>query len=63
MAAIRPTSNSTKPPSTPPSRALYQRLIAAGKSKMRAAGAAMRKRVHIAFGVFKHQHPYQPRSA
>jgi len=44
-------------------RALYQRLIAAGKSKMSAAGAAMRKLVHIAFGVFKHQCPYQPQSA
>jgi transposase len=44
-------------------RALYQRLIAAGKSKMSAAGAAMRKLVHIAFGVFKHQQPYQPQCA
>jgi transposase len=44
-------------------RALYERLIAAGKSKMSAAGAAMRKLVHIAFGVFKHQQPYQPQCA
>ena len=44
-------------------RALYQRLIAAGKSKMSAAAAAMRKLVQIAFGVFKHQRPYQPQSA
>ena len=42
--------------------ALYQRLIAAGKSKMSATGAAMRKLVQIAFGVFKHQRPYQPQS-
>ena len=44
-------------------RALYQRLIAAGKSKMSAAGAAMRKLVQIAFEVFKHHQPYQPQSA
>lgn len=44
-------------------RALYQRLIQAGKSKMSAAGAAMRKLVQIAFGVFKHQQPYQPQHA
>ena len=44
-------------------RALYQRLIAAGKPKMSAAAAAMRKLVQIAFGVFKHQQPYQPQSA
>ena len=44
-------------------RALYQRLIAAGKPKMSATAAAMRKLVQIAFGVFKHQRPYQPHSA
>lgn len=44
-------------------RALYQRLITAGKPKMSAAGAAMRKLVQIAFGVFKHQQPYRPQSA
>jgi transposase len=44
----------------PDIRALYQRLIAAGKAKMSAAAAAMRKLVHIAFGVFKHQQAYQP---
>jgi transposase len=44
-------------------RALYERLIATGKSKMSAVGAAMRKLVHIAFGVFKHRRPYQPQSA
>jgi transposase len=44
-------------------RALYQRLIAAGKPKMSAAGAAMRKLVQIAFGVFKHQQPYQTQTA
>jgi transposase len=44
-------------------RALYQRLITAGKPKMSAAGAAMRKLVQIAFGVFKHQQAYRPQSA
>jgi transposase len=47
----------------PDIRALYGRLVAAGKSKMSAAGAAMRKLVHIAFGVFKHQQPYRPQTA
>jgi transposase len=28
---------------------------------MSALGAAMRKLVHICFGVLKHQTPYQPR--
>jgi transposase len=43
-------------------RALYTRLLDAGKSKMSANGAAMRKLVQIAFGVFKHQQPYQPQT-
>jgi transposase len=44
-------------------RALYQRLITAGKPKLSVAGAAMRKLVQIAFGVFKHQQAYRPQSA
>jgi transposase len=44
-------------------RALYTRLLDAGKSKMSATGAVMRKLVQIAFGVFKHQQPYRPQSA
>ena len=40
-------------------RALYQRLRARGKSKMAAIGAAMRKLVHIAFGVVKNRQPFQ----
>lgn len=47
----------------PDIRAQYQRLLARGKSKMSALGAAMRKLVHICFGVLKHQTPYQPRCA
>jgi len=45
----------------PDVRALYQRLLARGKAKMAALCAAMRKLVHICFGVLKHQLPYQPR--
>lgn len=45
----------------PDIRAHYQRLLAQGKSKMSALGAAMRKLVHICFGVLKNQQPYQPR--
>ncbi|WP_017926216.1 IS110 family transposase [Thioalkalivibrio sp. HL-Eb18] len=42
-------------------RAQYQRLLRRGKAKMAAIGAAMRKLLHIAFGVLKSQQPYQPR--
>lgn len=41
-------------------RAQYERLIQRGKAPMAALGAAMRKLIHIAFGVLKHQTPYQP---
>lgn len=37
----------------------YQRLIKNGKTKMTAMVAAMRKLVHICFGVLKHQTPFQ----
>ena len=40
-------------------KALYERLLARGKSKMSAIGAAMRKLVHLCFGVLKTQQPYQ----
>lgn len=40
-------------------KALYERLLAKGKSKMSALGAAMRKLVHLCFGVLKTQRPYQ----
>lgn len=39
----------------------YERLLKNGKAKMSALCAAMRKLVHICFGVLKHQQPYQPR--
>ncbi|ETH93062.1 transposase [Bordetella pertussis STO1-CHOC-0019] len=44
-------------------RALYQRLLKAGKSKKAALGAAMRKQVHLCFGVLKNRIPYQPNYA
>ncbi len=34
---------------------LYERLISNGKTPMSALGAAMRKLIHICFGVIKHQ--------
>ena len=40
-------------------KALYERLLARGKSKMSALGAAMRKLVHLCFGVLNTQQPYQ----
>ena len=43
--------------------AQYKRLLGSGKSKMAAIGAAMRKLVHIAFGVIKHQTPFKPQIA
>ena len=43
----------------PDIQAQYQRLVRKGKSKMAALVAAMRKLVHICFGVVKHQTPYQ----
>ena len=46
----------------PDVKALYERLLAKGKSKMSALGAAMRKLVHICFGVLKHQTEYSPRT-
>ncbi len=43
----------------PDVKALYERLLAADKTKMCALGAAMRKLVHICYGVVKNQTPYQ----
>ena len=46
----------------PDIRAFYARLVDAGKPKMKALIAAMRKLVHIAIGVFRHQQPYSPQA-
>lgn len=40
-------------------KALYERLVAKGKAKMAAIGAAMRKLAHLCFGVLKTRMPYQ----
>ncbi len=39
-------------------RALYERLLKRGKSKMAAIGAAMRKLAHLCFGVVRSGKPY-----
>jgi transposase len=41
-------------------KALYDRLIAAGKPKMLALAAAMRKLLILAYGVLKSQQPFNP---
>jgi len=57
MAAIVGTQHN------PHVKALYLRLQARGKTKMSALGAAMRKLVHLCFGVLKTRQPYQPNYA
>jgi len=44
----------------PQVKALYERLLARGKPKMVAIGAAMRKLAHLCFGVIHTQKPYDP---
>jgi transposase len=41
-------------------KARYQRLQEQGKTHMSALGAALRKLVHLCFGVLKTRQPYQP---
>ncbi len=43
----------------PDIKAQHERLLANGKSKMCVIGAAMRKLVHICYGVLKNQRPYE----
>jgi transposase len=57
MAAVVGTQHN------PHIKALYQRLQTRGKTKMSALGAAMRKLVHLCFGVLKTRLPYQPNYA
>ena len=38
----------------------FDRLVAAGKPKLQAIGACMRKRVMIAYGVLKNRQPFDP---
>lgn len=47
----------------PTIREQYLRLVARGKAKKSALGAAMRKLVHMCYGILKHQVPYQPQAA
>lgn len=54
MAAIVATQHN------PDIKRQYERLLKAGKTKMQALGAAMRKLVQICFGVLKHQNEYRP---
>jgi len=44
-------------------KAMAQRLMASGKSKMAILGAAMRRLVHLAFGVLKSGKPFDPKIA
>lgn len=44
-------------------KALNDRLLAKGKSKMAAIGAAMRKLAHLCFGVVHTRKPYDPKFA
>lgn len=53
MAAIVATKHN------PDIKKQYERLLKAGKTKMQALGAAMRKLVQICFGVLKHQSEYR----
>ena len=41
-------------------RDMAERLRARGKSKMCVVGAAMRKLLHLIYGVLKHQKPFDP---
>jgi hypothetical protein len=41
-------------------RALFERLVAAGKARMAAVGARMRKLLMIAYGVLKNRAPFDP---
>lgn len=44
----------------PALRSFYERLLGRGKAKMQALAAVMRKLLHAAFGMFKHDQPYDP---
>ncbi len=57
MAAIVATRHN------PHVKAQYEALLKRGKCKMAALGAAMRKLVHLCFGVWKSRQPYNPKFA
>jgi len=41
-------------------RAFFGRLVAAGKPRMQAVGACMRKLIMIGYGVLKNRTPFDP---
>jgi len=41
-------------------KGFFDRLVAAGKAKMQAVGACMRKLVMICYGVLKNRAPFDP---
>lgn len=41
-------------------RSFYERLLERGKTKMQAVAAAMRKLLHLVYGVLKSQRPFDP---
>lgn len=41
-------------------RRFFARLVGAGKPKMQAIGAGMRKRVMLGYGVLEHRTPFDP---
>lgn len=47
----------------PAVKALHDRLAQKGKPKMLILGAAMRKLLHIVYGVLKHRRPFDPATA
>jgi transposase len=57
MAAVSASTHN------PDIKAQKARLLKAGKTKMQALGAAMRKLIQICFGVITHQSEYQPQLA
>lgn len=44
----------------PPLKAMRERMLASGKAKMAIVGAAMRKLVHLIYGVLKSGMPFDP---
>ena len=47
-------------PVQPPLKGFFGRLVAAGKTGMRAVGAWMRKLVMLCYGVLKNRTPFDP---
>ena len=54
----RPTRTAVR--FNPVLKGFFERLVAAGKPKIQAVGACMRKLVMIAYGVLKNQKPFDP---